>query len=98
MNNPEVREANQGNRFAESDFIDIPTVDELISLECRIRDIRAYYERAGVLNCLQKLSEFLKKTNDPNVPMDGSMIEWNKGYADGLKQAHKILDGMLRES
>ncbi len=74
--------------------IGVPTLDELVFLECKIRDIRQYYERQGVLKCMQRLSESsqLLKTHSEDTP------DYHKGYSAGFMQAHKIIDAMLRES
>lgn len=86
--------------FVEGELsANIPTIDELVTAECKLRDIRQYYERQGVLKCLQRLSEHSQKINDPKgVNIEESREQWHEGYSSGFMQAHKIIDAMLRES
>lgn len=85
--------------FVEGELsANIPTIDELVIAECKLRDIRQYYERQGVLKCLQRLSELSKKINNPDNPIDASHQEWHDGYGVGVDRAKEIIDAMPRES
>ena len=96
MNKPEVSQAIQGNALIESGLVDIPAIDDILSVELRIYEIRRYFERQGVLKCMQKLSEHSQFLTDSTI--EESQEKWHEGYYKGFTQAHKIIDAMLRES